>query len=127
MASAKELKSGSWFIRVYDKETKQQVCFTSKLKGKAGKTEAELMAREYLLGKRQKREKGKTVGECIDEYIDLKENILSPTAASARTWSSFRRDLYKYLFLLLIHYTFLTIFFPNNPWGFQSTRSITTK
>lgn len=79
MATAKELKSGSWFIRVYDKETKQQVCFTSKLKGKAGKTEAELMAREYLLGKRQKREKGKTVGECIDEYIDLKENILSPT------------------------------------------------
>lgn len=79
MANAKELKSGSWFIRVYDKELKKQVSFTSKLKGKAGKAEAELMAREYVLGKRQKREKGKTVGECIDEYIDLKENILSPT------------------------------------------------
>ena len=37
------------------------------------------MAREYQLGKRRKQEQGRTVGECIDEYVDLKENILSPT------------------------------------------------
>lgn len=78
MATAKQLPSGSWFIRVYDSELKKQVCFTSPLPGKAGKNEVELMAREYQLGKRMKKEKGKTLGECIDEYISLKENILSP-------------------------------------------------
>lgn len=79
MPTAQELPSGSWRCRVYDKELKKQVSFISKLPDKAGKAEAETMAREYILGKRQKREKGKTVGEYIDEYIDLKENILSPT------------------------------------------------
>lgn len=79
MANAKQLPSGAWRVRVYDKELKKQVSFTSQLEGKAGKAEAELMAREYQLGKRQKQEKGRTVGECIDEYIMLKENILSPT------------------------------------------------
>lgn len=79
MAKAKQLPSGSWRVRVYDKELKKQVSFTSNLPGKAGKAEAELMAQEYLLGRRQKQELGRTVGECIDEYIALKENILSPT------------------------------------------------
>ena len=78
MATAKQLPSGSWRVRVYDKETGKRVSFTSDLPGKAGKAEAELMAREYLLGRRQKQEQGLTVGECIDEYISLKENILSP-------------------------------------------------
>lgn len=79
MATAKQLPSGSWRIRVYDRELGKQVSFTSNLPGKAGKNEAELMAREYQLGKRRKQEQGRTVGECIDEYVDLKENILSPT------------------------------------------------
>lgn len=82
MATAKQLPSGAWRVRVYDKELKKQVSFTSQLEGKAGKAEAELMAREYVLGKRQKQEKGRTVGECIDEYIALKENILSPPTIS---------------------------------------------
>lgn len=79
MATAKQLPSGSWRVRIYDNDLKKQVSFTSQLQGKAGKAEAELMAREYQLGKKQKKEQGKTVGECIDEYIALKENILSPT------------------------------------------------
>lgn len=87
MATAKQLPSGSWFIRVYDGESKKQVCFTSNLPGKAGKNEVELMAREYQAGKRKKKKQGKTVGECIDEYIGLKENILSPT-----TISGYRKD-----------------------------------
>lgn len=82
MAEAKKLPSGSWRIRIYDNELKKQVSFTSDLPGKAGKAEAELMAREYLLGRKKKKEQGKTVGECIDEYIALKENILSPTTIS---------------------------------------------
>ena len=79
MAKAHQLPSGSWRVQVYDSQLKKTVSFTSKLPGKAGKAEAELMAREYQLGVRQKIENGKTVGECIDEYIQLKENILSPT------------------------------------------------
>lgn len=79
MAKAKQLPSGSWRVQVYDNESKKYLSFTSKLSGKAGKAEAELMAREYQLGRKKKKEQGKTVGECIDEYITLKENILSPT------------------------------------------------
>ena len=79
MAKATQLPSGSWFIRVWDGELKKQVCFTSKLPGKAGKNEVELLAHEYLTGAKEKKLSGKTVGECIDEYIKLKENILSPS------------------------------------------------
>lgn len=82
MATAKQLPSGSWRVRVYDNELKKQISFTSDLPGKAGKAEAELMAREYQLGRKKKKAAGKTVGECIDEYISLKENILSPTTIS---------------------------------------------
>ena len=79
MAKAVQLPSGSWRVRVYDKELGKQVSFTSQLEGKAGKAEAELMAREYQLGRQQRVKKGKTVGECIDDYISSKENILSPS------------------------------------------------
>lgn len=79
MAKAVQLPSGSWRVRVYDKGLGKQVSFTSQLTGKAGKAEAELMAREYQLGRKQKCEKGKTIGECIDDYISSKENILSPS------------------------------------------------
>lgn len=87
MATAKQLPSGSWFIRVYDSELKKQVCFTSDIPGKAGKNEVELLAKEYQAGKRKKKKEGKTVGEAIDEYISLKENILSPT-----TIAGYRKD-----------------------------------
>lgn len=86
MAKAQQLPSGSWRVRVYDNELKKQISFTSKQKGKAGKAEAELMANEYLLGRRKKEREGRTVGECIDEYINSKENILSP-----KTIAEYRR------------------------------------
>lgn len=79
MAKATQLPSGSWRIRVYDNELKKQISFTSDTPGKAGKAEVELMAREYQLGRKKKKEVGKTIGECIDEYIEMKEHVLSPT------------------------------------------------
>lgn len=82
MAKAKQLPSGSYRVRVYDNELKKQVSFTSQLEGKAGKNEAELMAREYLLNKRKKQEIGLTVEECLDKYINIKSNVLSPTTIS---------------------------------------------
>lgn len=89
MATAKQLPSGSWRVRVYDGELKKQISFTSDLPGKAGKAEAELMAREYILGKRTRKTEVqvKTVGECVDDYINSKENILSP-----RTISEYRKS-----------------------------------
>ena len=82
MAKAQKLPSGSWRVRVIEPETGKRISFTSSLPGKEGKAEAELMAREYQLGRKKKKELGRTVGECIDEYISLKENILSPTTIS---------------------------------------------
>lgn len=82
MATAKELPSGSWRVRVYDKETGKYLSFTSQLKGKAGKNEAEYMAKQWQTGRRKTRQE-KTVGECIDEYISNKENILSPTTINS--------------------------------------------
>ena len=79
MPKAHQLPSGSWRVRVYDPVEKKYVSFTSKLPGKSGKAEAELMGRQYQLGLRKKKKDSKTVGECIDDYIATKENILSPT------------------------------------------------
>ncbi|MDE7363833.1 MAG: site-specific integrase [Ruminococcus sp.] len=83
MATAKELPSGSWRVRVYDKETGKYISFTSELKGKAGKNEAELMAKEWQVNRKQTQKKhtgNKTVHLCVEEYIKSKENLLSPSS-----------------------------------------------
>lgn len=81
MATAKELPSGSWRVRVYDKETGKYISFTSELKGKAGKNEAEFLAKEWQTGRNSKKDihSNKTVYMCVEEYIQSKENILSPS------------------------------------------------
>lgn len=83
MATAKELPSGSWRVRVYDKETGKYISFTSKLKGKAGKNEAEYMAKQWQTGRKieaQQKSNRKTIYECVKEYIESKENLLSPSS-----------------------------------------------
>lgn len=83
MATAKELPSGSWRVRVYDKETGKYISFTSQLKGKAGKNEAEFMAKQWQTGRKRDRQQKlttKTVFECVEEYIKSKENLLSPSS-----------------------------------------------
>lgn len=72
MAEARKLKSGNWRCRAYDKETGKQKSFTA-----ATKTEAEYLARQWLILNKPKPKSDKTIGECIDDYIKLKENILS--------------------------------------------------
>lgn len=53
----------------------------SELKGKAGKNEAEFMAKEWQTGRRhtQRNNEKKTVYTCVEEYIQSKENLLSPS------------------------------------------------
>lgn len=75
MATAKKLPSGSWRVRVYDNETKKYKSFTADTK-----KEAEFMALEWLNGKAEKSKTDKTVEECVAEYIESKENLLSPSS-----------------------------------------------
>lgn len=74
-ANAKKLPSGNWRVQVYmgkdDNGKKIMKSFTAPTKW-----EAERAAEEYKQGKR---ECELTVGECIDNYIALKENVLAPS------------------------------------------------
>ena len=83
MAKAIQLPSGSWRVRVYDKETGRRLSFTSQLPGKAGKNEAEFLAKQWQSGRKAERirkSSGKNVRECVEEYIQSKENLLSPSS-----------------------------------------------
>lgn len=80
MATAKQLPSGSWRVQVYDKVTKKYLSFTSQLPGKAGKNEAELLAKEWQAGHKKRPESTKTVYELVNEYISSKEPLLSPSS-----------------------------------------------
>ena len=71
MAKAKKLPSGSWRVRVPDGKNLE----TGKPKYKSftadTKKEAEYMAAEYALTRKEKEKpKNLTVGEAIDRYID---------------------------------------------------------
>lgn len=72
MAKAQRLPSGNYRVRVTDPDTGRRRSFTA-----SSKREAELAALEWLGGKST--HAARTVGECIDDYISSKENILSPT------------------------------------------------
>ena len=81
MAKAKQLPSGSWRVRVYDSSTGKYLSFTSKLPGKAGKNEAEFLAKEWQAGRKKKTVSSqKTVYELVKEYIESKEALLSPSS-----------------------------------------------
>lgn len=99
MATAKELPSGSWRVRVYDKETGKYISFTSQLRGKAGKNEAEFMAKQWQTGRRQSQQFGLTLDGAIDKYISSKENILSPTTIDK--YKNIKKNQLSQSFLLL--------------------------
>lgn len=77
--NAEQLPSGSWRCRVYDPVTKKYKSFTTKVKGKRGKMLIEAEANAWAAGRKPKPIQEKPFGECIDDYIELKSNILSPT------------------------------------------------
>lgn len=81
MAKAKQLPSGSWRVRVYDSSTGKYLSFTSKLPGKAGKNEAEFLAKEWQAGRKKRTVSSqKTIYELVKEYIESKEALLSPSS-----------------------------------------------
>lgn len=79
MPKAKKLPSGSW--RVQASCNGERRSFTAPTK-----KEAELLALEFQNGKKTTPTDTRTVGECVDDYINSKEHILSPT-----TIDSYRR------------------------------------
>lgn len=72
MPKAKKLPSGNW--RVQASCNGERRSFTAPTK-----KEAELLALEFQNGKKTAPTDARTVGECIDDYIDSKRNVLSPT------------------------------------------------
>lgn len=77
MATAKKLPSGSWRVRVYDKVKGKYISFTA-----GTKKEAELLGAEYLNGLIKDHTKEKTVADYIEDYIESKSNVLSPSTIS---------------------------------------------
>lgn len=74
---AKRLPSGSYRVQVYDSTTKKYLSFTEK-------TEDEAIYQATLWKTKRNRSKSLklTVGECIDQYIASKTNVLSPSTIS---------------------------------------------
>lgn len=89
MAKAKKLKSGSWRCLAYDYTDslgkRHYESFTA-----PSKKEAELLAAQFAIDKTtQKRPENITIYNAIDQYIQIKEGVLSPT--TVRTYKSNRR------------------------------------
>lgn len=85
MAKAKKLKSGSWRCLVYDYTDsggkRHYESFTAPTK-----KEAEYLAAEFSLNKKQLYRSDKTFGQALEYYISVRENISSP-----RTVANYRR------------------------------------
>lgn len=93
MAKAKKLPSGQWRTLLYtgidDTGKRVYKSFTADTK-----KESEYMAAEYNY-KRKAKPKQITVGDAIDNYIAIKENVLSPTTISG--YRGIRRNYFKSL------------------------------
>lgn len=104
MPTARKLPSGSWRCQVFShydyvtapdgsiKKKRVYESFTSNDPSKAGKKEAEAMAAEYAFNKDRMLRSDYTLKEAIDNYIDSKRNILSPT--SVRGYETLARNAY---------------------------------
>lgn len=101
LATAKKLPSGTWRIQVYShkepmlgkngkplidektgkvKERRVYESFTCDTPGKQGKKEVERQAAIFLAEKgRKKRPENLTVKEAFEKYLEVKQNVLSPT------------------------------------------------
>lgn len=91
MAKAKKLPSGNWNVLVFagkDLTGKRRYeSFTAPTK-----REAEFMAAEFTLKRKDRQAGNITVGEAIDRYIDSKESVLSPSTVREYRKSA-KRDL----------------------------------
>lgn len=93
MSTARKLPSGNWRVRVYSHTTSDGVkhyeSFTA-----GTKQEAEMIAKKWANSK-VKAPSNKTVAQCIDEYITVKTDALSPS--TIRAYRNMQRKYYKEL------------------------------
>lgn len=91
MATAKKIPSGKWRVQMYmgvdDKGKRIYKSFTA-----STKKEAEFMAASYKLTGKEKKQSKLTLKEAMDEFISLRQNVLSP--ATARRYESLARNAY---------------------------------
>lgn len=92
MAKAKKLPSGRWRIQVYDYTDENGKIYRKSFTAET-KKEAEFLAADYKLKKREKNKpENMTVGEAMEKYIRSKENVLSP-ATIRGYWQIHRNTL----------------------------------
>lgn len=80
MAKAKKLPNGKWRLRVYDASNpiSHYKCFTAD-----SQKDVEYMANQYLFSKKEIRDPSfRTLGIAMDEFIDNRNNVLSPTTVA---------------------------------------------
>ena len=93
MAKAKKLPSGSWRCQVYDYTDENGKRHYQSFTGKT-KREAEHLAAEYANTRKKRPEILKvTVGKALDNYIEIKSNVLSPS--TIRGYKALRRNYYS--------------------------------
>jgi len=91
VTKAKQLPSGAWRVQVFNKGgNPRYISFTADTED-----EATYLALEWKRGRERKAQVGLTVGEAIDQYIDLKDGVLSPTTIA--NYRGIRRNNLKNL------------------------------
>lgn len=82
MPTARKLPSGSWRCQVYSHKDENgkliRKSFTCSDPSPKGKRTCEAMAAEWAREKEQALASGKIFGHCVNTYIDLRRNTLSP-------------------------------------------------
>ena len=100
MATPKKLPSGSWRCQVYDytdeKGKKHYKSITAPTK-----KECQLLAAEFSANKQRISKSNLTVAEALEEYINIKRDVLSPT--SVRKYDSMRKNRFSIINSLPIH------------------------
>lgn len=92
MAKAKKLPSGAWRCQVYDYTDDNGKRHYKSITAESRK-EAEYMAAEFALNKKEKNSRSKkTFGQALDDYINERVDILSP-----RTIADYKRTRRLYL------------------------------
>ena len=101
MAKARKLKSGSWNVQVYEGTDSSGKRLWRSITAPT-KKEAEYLAAKYKMDHAPAVKRANmTLGECLDKYIELSEEALSPT--SIRSYRFIRANAFQDLMQEKVH------------------------
>lgn len=89
MATPKKLPSGSWRCRVFDYTDENGKAHYRSFTAPT-KKECTLLAAEFSANKNRKAKGNLTVAEALEQYVEIKKTVLSPT--SIRSYDSMRKN-----------------------------------